>query len=146
MEALRRLGHLAEGEAFVRFLRNVAEDSPLQPVYGIGGERNLQEEQLDHLAGFAGTKPVRIGNAASIQTQNDLMGEMVLCLETLLTDPRLVNDHSEASRRLLEGLVEQAIAPYVRRGGGNRDVPGDVTQLVISFHAALVRTAMERTI
>jgi DNA-binding transcriptional MerR regulator len=44
------------------------------------------------------------------------------------------------------GLVEQAIAPYVRRGAGNRDVPGDVTQLVISFHAALVRTAMERTI
>jgi DNA-binding transcriptional MerR regulator len=44
------------------------------------------------------------------------------------------------------GLVEQAIAPYVRRVGGNRDVPGDVTQLVISFHAALVRTAMERNI
>ena len=44
------------------------------------------------------------------------------------------------------GLVEQAIAPYVRRAAGNRDVPGDVTQLVISFHAALVRTAMERTI
>ena len=42
------------------------------------------------------------------------------------------------------GLVEQAIAPYVRRVGSNRDVPGDVTQLVISFHAALVRTAMER--
>jgi DNA-binding transcriptional MerR regulator len=44
------------------------------------------------------------------------------------------------------GLVEQAIAPYVRRASGNRDVPGDVTQLVISFHAALVRTAMERSI
>ena len=44
------------------------------------------------------------------------------------------------------GLVEQAIAPYARRSGGNRDVPGDVTQLVISFHAALVRTAMDRNI
>jgi DNA-binding transcriptional MerR regulator len=44
------------------------------------------------------------------------------------------------------GLVEQVIAPYIRRTGGNRDVPGDVTQLVISFHAALVRTAMERNI
>ncbi len=41
-------------------------------------------------------------------------------------------------------LVEQAIAPHVRRAGGNRDVSGEVTQLVISFHAALVRTAMER--
>jgi DNA-binding transcriptional MerR regulator len=44
------------------------------------------------------------------------------------------------------GLVEQVIAPYIRRSGANRDVPGDVTQLVISFHAALVRTAMERNI
>jgi DNA-binding transcriptional MerR regulator len=44
------------------------------------------------------------------------------------------------------GLVEQAIAPYVRRAGSNRDVPADVTQLVISFHAALVRTAMERAV
>ena len=42
------------------------------------------------------------------------------------------------------GLVEQAIAPYVRRAAGNKDVSGEVTQLVISFHAALVRTAMER--
>lgn len=41
------------------------------------------------------------------------------------------------------GLVEQAIAPHVRRAGG-RDVTGEVTQLVISFHAALVRTAMDR--
>lgn len=42
------------------------------------------------------------------------------------------------------GLVEQAIAPYVRRAGANKDVAGEVTQLVISFHAALVRLAMER--
>ncbi len=42
------------------------------------------------------------------------------------------------------GLVEQAIAPYVRRAAGSKDVSGEVTQLVISFHAALVRTAMER--
>ena len=42
------------------------------------------------------------------------------------------------------GLVEQAIAPHVRRAGGNKDVSGEVTQLVISFHAALLRTAMER--
>ena len=41
-------------------------------------------------------------------------------------------------------LVEQAIAPHVRRAGGNRDVSAEVTQLVISFHAALVRTAMDR--
>ena len=57
VEALRRLSHLAEGERFVGFLRDVADDGPLQPLYGIGGERDLLEEQLPHLAGFAGTGP-----------------------------------------------------------------------------------------
>lgn len=42
------------------------------------------------------------------------------------------------------GLVEQAIAPHVRRAKSNKDVAAEVTQLVISFHAALVRTAMDR--
>jgi DNA-binding transcriptional MerR regulator len=42
------------------------------------------------------------------------------------------------------GLVEQAIAPYVRRAAGSKDVSAEVISLVISFHAALVRTAMER--
>ncbi len=42
------------------------------------------------------------------------------------------------------GLVEQAIAPHARRAGAGKDVAGEVTQLVISLHAALVRSAMER--
>ena len=45
VEALRRLSHLGEGEAFVRFLRDVADAGPLQPLYGIGGERDLTEER-----------------------------------------------------------------------------------------------------
>jgi GH15 family glucan-1,4-alpha-glucosidase len=53
---------------------------------------------------------VRIGNAASLQRQNDLMGEMILCLETLLSDPRLVHEDPECFWPLLERLVEEAIA------------------------------------
>ncbi len=109
VEALRRLSHLTEGEAFVRFLRDVAEAGPLQPVYGIGGERDLPEEQLPHLAGFAGTQPVRVGNSACTQTQHDVMGEVILCLETMLTDPRIVADQPEGLLRLVERLVETAI-------------------------------------
>jgi GH15 family glucan-1,4-alpha-glucosidase len=109
VEALRRLSHLAEGEAFVRFLRDVAEQGPLQPVYGVGGERDLPEEQLEHLAGYGGTRPVRIGNAAAVQQQNDLMGEMVLCLDTLMSDPRLVVESSPRLMELVTRLVEDAI-------------------------------------
>ena len=110
VEALRRLSHLTEGEAFIRFLRNVAESGPLQPVYGLDGRRELHEEMLPHLAGFGGNGHVRIGNAAWTQRQNDLMGEVMLCLDTLLTDPRLVLDHPEQHLPLIERLVHEAIA------------------------------------
>jgi GH15 family glucan-1,4-alpha-glucosidase len=109
VEALRRVGHLAEGEAFVSFLRDVAEAGPLQPLYGIGGERELVEIHLDHLDGFCGSKPVRIGNAAYAQKQHDLMGEMILCLDTLTADPRIVIEDTEPLVRMVERFVAEAM-------------------------------------
>jgi GH15 family glucan-1,4-alpha-glucosidase len=110
VEALRRLSQLNEGEQFLTFLRDVAEAGPLQPLYGIAGERELPEYLLDHLVGFAGNGPVRIGNQAAEQQQNDLNGELILCLQTVLTDPRLVLDQPHSFFPLVERLVEQAIA------------------------------------
>lgn len=114
-EALRRLSHLAEGEQLIRFLRDVVEDGPLQPLYGIGGERDLPEERLPHLAGFGGNGPVRIGNAAATQPQHDLMGEVILCLDTTLRDPRLVHpdprSYLPTVRRLVELAIERAPVP-----------------------------------
>jgi len=110
VEALRRLSHLNEGEKFIGFLRDVAEDGPLQPLYGIAGERELPELVLEHLSGFAGTGPVRVGNAAAVQQQNDLNGELILCLQTVLSDPRIVFDQPQGFFPLVQRLVEQAIA------------------------------------
>jgi len=109
VEALRRLAHVAEGEAYLRFLRNVVEAGPLQPLYGLGGERDLEEVTLDHLAGFGGNGHVRIGNAAALQVQNDLMGELILCIDTLAGDPRVVLEDSSAVWPLVVRLVEEAL-------------------------------------
>jgi GH15 family glucan-1,4-alpha-glucosidase len=109
VEALRRLSYLGEGERFISYLRDVAEAGPLQPLYGIGGERDLPEEILEHLAGFGGNGYVRIGNSAVDQQQNDLMGEVVLCLDTLLNDPRIVHDDADSFFPLIRRLVEEAI-------------------------------------
>lgn len=130
VEALRRVGHLTEGEAFVKFLRDVAEDGPLQPVYGIGGERDLTEQHLDHLAGYGGSKPVRIGNAAYLQRQHDLMGEMILCLETLMADPRVVIEDREPMLRLVERFVNEAMEAVESEDTGlweYRSFPGRYT-------------------
>jgi GH15 family glucan-1,4-alpha-glucosidase len=142
VEALRRLSHLNEGEQFIGFLRDVAESGPLQPLYGIGGERDLEEHVLHHLAGFHGTGPVRIGNAAALQQQNDLTGELILCLETMLADPRLIVDSPGSFFPLVERLVEQAIDQAPRPDTGIwefREMPRHYT-----FSRAMSWVAIDR--
>lgn len=109
VEALRRCAHIQEGSNFALFLRDVAEAGRLQPLYGLGGELDLPEELLLHLEGFEGSRPVRVGNAAYTQKQNDLMGELLLCLDTLLSDPRCNIQNPGDYMPLVERLVEQAI-------------------------------------
>ncbi len=108
VEALRRVGHFQEGRNFMHFVRDVVEGGALQPLYGIGGERDLEEYELPHLEGFRGTKPVRIGNKAAEQVQNDLMGEVVLCLRTLLLDDRVEFHRPESWYPIIERMVLEA--------------------------------------
>ena len=77
--ALAELGGVAEAQGFRRFIQRSAAGSAesLQIVYGIGGARRLTEFTLDHLEGWRGASPVRIGNAAATQVQNDVYGELL---------------------------------------------------------------------
>jgi GH15 family glucan-1,4-alpha-glucosidase len=81
--ALLRLGFTEEAEAFMGFLqaRAVERESntsaPLQIMYGIDGRSGLEETILDHLEGYRGSGPVRIGNGAAEQLQLDIYGELI---------------------------------------------------------------------
>ncbi|HEX5633724.1 MAG TPA: glycoside hydrolase family 15 protein [Gemmatimonadales bacterium] len=110
VDALRRLSHLPELLRFTHYLQDLLAGGPLQPVYGIGGERDLTESFLGHLAGFGGNGHVRIGNAAALQRQNDLMGELVLCLGTALQDPRILPEERGDLFPVVRQLVEAAMA------------------------------------
>ena len=112
VEALRRIAHLQEGRNFLRFVLDVAESGPLQPLYGIGGERDLPEEELPHLAGWKNTKPVRVGNAAAEQRQTDLMGEVVLCLRSILRDPRVDFRDPSVWMPLCERMVQESLDAF----------------------------------
>lgn len=109
VEALRRLGCIGEGERFLLYLRDIAASGPLQPVFGIGGERDLPEILLQHLSGYEESGPVRIGNAASDQVQLDLMGELLLSMRALLTDPR-TGTSIEPFWAVIEHLASEAEA------------------------------------
>jgi GH15 family glucan-1,4-alpha-glucosidase len=81
--ALLRLGFTDEAAAFMDWLRARFSESPpgatgpLQLMYGIDGRSELKEEVLDHLEGYRGSSPVRIGNGAAKQLQLDIYGEMI---------------------------------------------------------------------
>lgn len=79
--AFLRLGFTEEAESFMRFLGSLCHerlaDGALQIMYGIHGDRELIEETLDHLDGYRGSRPVRIGNGAFGQLQLDIYGELL---------------------------------------------------------------------
>jgi len=78
---LLRIGFTEEAASFMNWLEarcsELAPDGSLQIMYGIDGRHELPEETLDHLAGYRGSRPVRIGNAASKQLQLDIYGELM---------------------------------------------------------------------
>jgi len=80
--ALMRLGYTDEAAAFARFMQARAcevcpGEGPLNVMYGIDGRHDLPEETLDHLAGYRGSRPVRVGNAAVDHLQLDIYGELM---------------------------------------------------------------------
>ena len=79
LEALLDAEYTDEALAFRDFLTRVGTGDPsqIQIMYGVGGERRLTEFELDHLPGYEGSRPVRIGNAASEQFQLDVYGEVI---------------------------------------------------------------------
>jgi GH15 family glucan-1,4-alpha-glucosidase len=119
--ALYRLGFDWEAADFLAFLKDVAERDELQVMYGVGGERELTEQTLDHLHGYDGARPVRVGNGAWNQRQHDVWGA--------LADSVLL--HAVTRDRLDEGVwemlvpqVEQAIEHWREPDQGVWEVRG----------------------
>lgn len=79
IETLFNMGHYVTAKSFLNFIKNIirSKHDIFQIMYGIRGERKLTERILPYLEGYMGSKPVRVGNAAYIQKQNDGFGYML---------------------------------------------------------------------
>jgi len=110
LNALERLGHSEEMERFLEYLRNIAEEGEgvLQPAYRINGAAHADERELEHLSGFNGDGPVRIGNQAFEHVQNDVYGEMVLAVSRLFLDTRFVGEiPPQTAVGIVQDLLDQ---------------------------------------
>lgn len=133
--AFLRLGFTEEAEQFMHFLQRyclnemATENGPLQVMYGIDGSHTLTEETLDHLDGYRGSKPVRVGNAAYNQLQLDIYGEL---MDAVYLFNKYGTPISYDFWRILETLVDWVCENWRRRDEGIWEVRGDSQDFVYS--------------
>jgi GH15 family glucan-1,4-alpha-glucosidase len=124
---LYTLGLDREANDFFSFMSDVSmaengEANPLQVMYGIGGEKTLEETELSHLSGYDGARPVRIGNGAYNQEQHDIWGTM---LDSVYLHVRSREHVPESLWPLLKRQVEEAIANWRKPDRGIWEVRGE---------------------
>jgi alpha,alpha-trehalase len=121
---LYTLGFDWEANDFFYFVADVAEaeEGQLQIMYGMGGEAELPERTLDHLSGYEGARPIRVGNGAYSQDQHDVWGALLDCFY-LHTKSR---DHlPERIWPILVKQVEAALDNWSEPDRGIWEVRGD---------------------
>ncbi len=121
--ALLSLGFEWEANDFFYFIADVASgEDDLQVLYGVGGERDLDEELLSHLEGYENARPVRIGNAADKQEQHDVWGAL---LDSVYLHTRSRDSLDDRVWKLLVRQVEAAIERWSEPDRGIWEVRGE---------------------
>jgi GH15 family glucan-1,4-alpha-glucosidase len=145
IQELNRLGATRTMESYVDYLLNVATretGSEIQPLFGISGARRLDEREIDTLAGYRGMGPVRVGNAAYTQRQNDAYGSIVLAATHSFFDRRLARPGDAALFRSLEEIGERAVRLALEPDAGPWELRGSTH--VHTFPAVMCWAACDR--
>ncbi|WP_026904510.1 glycoside hydrolase family 15 protein [Pedobacter glucosidilyticus] len=109
INALHHIGHFEETEKYFDYITDISFEEGLryQPLYSISRQKNLVEEIADHLEGYLGNGPVRIGNQAYEHIQNDIYGQALISLLPLYTDHRFVFSERKDSASLVEVALKR---------------------------------------
>jgi GH15 family glucan-1,4-alpha-glucosidase len=119
---LYTLGFDWEADDFFHFIAEACADADLQVMYGIGGERELDEEELDHLEGYEHSRPVRIGNAAYRHQQHDVWGS---ALDSFYLHTKTRDGLRETYWPMLCKQVEKALTHWREPDRGIWEVRGE---------------------
>ncbi|MGH9226434.1 MAG: glycoside hydrolase family 15 protein [Acidimicrobiales bacterium] len=126
---LYTLGFEAEADDFFSFVADVCEDADLQVLYGVDGERELPERILDHLTGYEGAQPVRVGNDAYCQDQHDIWGAF---LDSVYLHARSRDHLPERVWPLVSRQVAKAIEHWPEPDRGIWEVRGELQHFTSS--------------
>ena len=134
IHTLVSLGHWRIARRFFEFLLEVVpyKDERIQIMYGIRGQKRLPERTLDWLEGFAGSRPVRVGNAAWSQQQNDIYGVL---LDAIHAGFRLFRDDSldlEGLWTVTRGIVRHIQAQWHEPDNGIWEIRGGKSHYTFS--------------
>jgi GH15 family glucan-1,4-alpha-glucosidase len=123
LEALLECGYADEARLWRDWLLRAVAGDPqdLQIMYAVDGARELTERTLDHLPGYADSRPVRVGNGAVSQRQTDVLGEVMIALE-MAREGGLVE--SGDSWSLQRKLVEELAAHWDEPDNGLWEIRG----------------------
>ncbi len=123
VEALLGAGYTAECELWRDWLLRAVAGDPqhLQIMYAVDGGRELPERELEHLSGYADSKPVRVGNGAVDQRQTDVLGEVMVALERARQAGLAETEDSWAMQR---ALVEDLATHWDDRDNGLWEIRG----------------------
>jgi GH15 family glucan-1,4-alpha-glucosidase len=134
-----------EAEDFISFMTSSAggrvKRGSLQIMYGIGGEHDLSERELDHLRGWRDSRPVRVGNGAWGQTQLDVYGELLDAL--WVYHVQLGELHPEIQEFVAE-LANAAAEGWIQKDAGMWEMRGDPQHHLSS--KVLCWTALDRAV
>ena len=143
LEALLECGYQDEARLWRNWLLRAVAGDPkdLQIMYTVDGGRELPERELDHLAGYAHSTPVRVGNAAVSQRQTDVLGEAMIALE-MARDLGLEED--EDSWAMQRSLVNELAQHWDDRDNGLWEIRGPLRHFTHS--RVMVWVAFDRAI
>lgn len=111
VRALNSLSEVSTMESYLQWLQNIvssSDDGHIQPLYGIGLEHNLVEQEIHAISGYRGMGPVRVGNQAFEHFQHDVYGNIVLGAAQSFHDQRLFRPAMSRAFTQLERAGEQA--------------------------------------
>lgn len=108
LNAFNNIGHFEELEKYFQYIQNIIlnEKQGIKPMYTILGDP-VPKEQYLNLKGYHGNQPVRIGNNATVQVQNDVYGQVLVSLLPLFVDKRLNYTDSKSALYLTEWLLRR---------------------------------------